>query len=235
MYPLLLKGGSDEVMAMTLDLALAFGIPMAVGAAVLATPILHILNPTYLDASTALGILAIAALVNTVSSVFDQTLIGKDRVDVDESAKLRDYLRSSILFVAMVDLALAATYLFSVYLTTTYGLSAGLSIGATLDVWALAQLGVFTFFIFVKAARIRRVGKLTIPRSVGYYVVGAGIMAAVLVLLEPFILYHKGTFFLAFELVLVSGVGLVAYGAFVLALDKNLRGFFRRAIREGFV
>jgi O-antigen/teichoic acid export membrane protein len=235
MYPLLLKGGSDEVTAMTLDLALAFGIPMAAGAALLATPILHILSPTYLDASTALGILAIAALVNTVSSVFDQTLVGKDRVDVDESAKFSDYLRSSILFVAVVDLALAATYLFSVYLTTTYGLRAGLSIGATLDVWALAQLGVFTFFIFVKAARIRKVGKLIIPRSIGYYVVGAGIMAIVLRLLEPFILYHQGTFFLAFELVLVSGIGLAAYGGFVLALDKDLRDFARRALKEGFV
>ncbi len=71
MYPLLLKGGSDEVTAMTLDLALAFGIPMAVGAAVLASPVLHLLNSKYLDASTALGILAVAALVNTVSVVFD--------------------------------------------------------------------------------------------------------------------------------------------------------------------
>jgi len=237
MYPLLLKGGSDEVTAMTLDLALAFGIPMAVGAALLATPILHILSSgtTYLDASTALGILAFAALVNTVSSVFDQTLIGKDRVDVDESAKFSDYLRSSILFVALVDLALASTYLFSVYLTATYGLRAGLSIGATLDVWALAQLGVFTFFIFVKAARIRKVGKLIIPRSIGYYIVGAGIMAIVLYVLKPFILYHQGTFFLAFELVLVSGIGLAAYGGFVLALDKDLRDFTRRALKEGFV
>ena len=234
MYPLLLKGGSDEVTAMTLDLALAFGIPMAVGAAVLATPVLHILNDTrYLDASTALGILAIAALVNTVSYLFDQTLLGKDRVDVDESAKFGDYLKSSILFVAKVDLALSGVYLVAVYLTVTYGLSAGLSIGSTLDVWALAQLGVFTFFIFVKAARIRREGKLIVPPSIGYYVAGAAIMAAIIYLLEPFIVYGRGTFFLALELVVVGGVGLTGYGAFVLALDKTLRDLLRRALREG--
>jgi O-antigen/teichoic acid export membrane protein len=235
MYPLLLKGGSDEVTAMTLDLALAFGIPMAVGAAVLARPVLYLLNSAYyLDASTALGILAIAALVNTVSAIFDQTLLGKDRVDVDESAKFGDYLKSSILFVAKVDLALSVVYLFSVYLTVTYGLAAGLTIGSTLDVWALAQLGVFTFFIFVKAARIRKMGKLIVPRSIGYYVVGAGIMAAVVYMLEPFIFYHGGTFFLAFQLVLISVVGVGAYGAFVLALDKTLREFLRKAVREGF-
>ncbi len=133
-----------------------------------------------------------------------------------------------------MDLALSAVYLMAVYLTVTYGLAAGLSIGSTLDVWALAQLGVFTFFIFVKAARIRQVGKLIIPRSIGYYVVGAGIMAAILYLLEPFIYYHGGTFFLAFELVLLGAVGVGAYGAFVLALDKTLRDFVRRALKETF-
>ena len=234
MYPLLLKGGSDEVTAMTLDLALAFGIPMAVGAAALATPILNLLSSKYLDASTALGILAIAALVNTVSSVFDQTLLGRDRVDVDESAKFGDYLKSSILFVAKVDLALSAVYLVAVYLTVTYGLAAGLSIESTLDLWALAQLGVFTFFIFVKAARVRKVGKLVIPRSIGYYVLGAGIMAAIVYALERLISYQGGSLLLAFELFLVGCVGVGAYGAFVLALDKTLRDFLRKVLKDSF-
>jgi O-antigen/teichoic acid export membrane protein len=234
MYPLLLRGGSDEVTAMTLDLALAFGVPMAVGAAVLATPILHILNPTYLDASAALGILAIAALVNTVSSVFDQTLLGKDRVDVDESAKFGDYLKSSIIFVAKVNIALGAVYIATVYFTITGGLAWGLPESTTLNFWALAQLCVLTFFIFVKARRVRRVGKLVVPRSIGYYVVGAGIMAAVLYALQGFIVYGGGTLFLALELIAVSAVGMGAYGAFVLALDKTLRGFLRKALKETF-
>jgi O-antigen/teichoic acid export membrane protein len=234
MYPLLLKGGSDEVMAMTLDLALAFGIPMAVGAAVLANPILHLLNARYLIASTALGILAVSALVNAVSGLFDQTLLGKERVDVNEDAKFGDYLKSSIVFVAKVDLALSVSYLALVYLTVIYGISAGLSIATTLDVWAVAQLAVFTFFVFVKARRIRQLGKLVIPRSIGYYVVGAGIMAVVVYVLKGFIVYGRGTFFLALELVVVCGVGVLAYGAFVLALDKNLREFARRALKETF-
>jgi O-antigen/teichoic acid export membrane protein len=234
MYPLLLKGGADEVTAMTLDLALAFGIPMAVGAAVLAGPILHLLNSQYLDASTALGILAMAALANTVTSFFDQVLIGKDRVDVDESAKFSDYLRSSILFVAKVNLALTVVYLASVYLSVAGGLVFGLPRATTLEVWALAQLGIFIVGILIKARRVSTVGKLIVPRSIGYYVLGAGIMAVILYLLEPFIFYGRGTFFLALELVLVGGFGVGAYAVFVLALDKTLRGILRRALKEGF-
>ncbi len=234
MYPLLLKGSDHKVTVMTLDLALAVGIPMAVGAAVLAKPILHLLNPQYLDASTALAILAIAALGITVSSVFDQVLLGKDRVDVDESAKLRDYLRSSILFVAKVNIALALVYLVAVYASVAGGIAVGLSGAATLDVWALAQLGVFVVSIAVKARRILKGEQLALPSSIGYYVVGAGIMAALLYVLQGFITYGGGTFALAAELVAVSVVGVSVYGAFVLALDKTLRDFVRSALRETF-
>ena len=235
MYPLLLRGGADEVTTMTLDLALAFGIPMAVGAAVLAKPILHLLNSSlYLDASTALGILSMAALSNTVTSFFDQVLLGKDRVDVDESAKFSDYLRSSILFVAKVNLGTVVFYLASVYLSVAVGLAYGLSTATTIELWALAQLAIFIVGILIKARRIRQVGKLTVPPSIGYYVVGAGIMAVVVYLLEPLIAYGKGTFFLAFELVLLGGAALVVYSAFVLTLDKTLREFLRRALGETF-
>jgi O-antigen/teichoic acid export membrane protein len=234
MYPLLLKGSDYKVTAMTLDLALAFGIPMAVGAAVLATPILHLLNPQYLDASTALAILALAALCNTVTSVFDAVLLGKDRVDVDESAKLRDYLRSSILFVAKVNLALGAVYVVAVYVSVAGGLLTGLSDPTTLDVWAAAQLGIFIVSILVKARRIRKTDSLVVPRSVGYYVMGAGIMAALLYSIQRFVAYSGGTLFLTLELVVLCAVGAGVYGAFVLALDRTLRNFLRRALKETF-
>jgi len=234
MYPLLLKGGGDKVTAMTIDLALAFGIPMAVGAAVLATPILHLLNAQYLDASTALGILAIAALVYTVSAVFDQTLLGKDRIDVDESAKFADYLKSNIVFVAKVNIAMSAVYISVVYLTVTGGLASGLSTPTILEIWAVAQLGVFTLFVIVKARRVHTVGKLVYPTSLGYYIVGAGLMAAILYVLQRFIVYGEGTFYLALELVAVGVLAVGAYGAFVLALDKTLRAFLSKALRESF-
>lgn len=233
-YPLLLKGGGDNVTAMTIDLALAFGIPMAVGAAVLANPILHLLNADYLDASTALGILALAALVFTVSTIFDQTLLGKDRVDVDESAKFGDYLKSNILFVAKVNIAMSVVYIAAVYLTVTGGLASGLPRTTILEIWALSQLGVFILFVFVKARRVHTVGKLVYPSSIGYYVAGAALMAAILYVLQRFIVYGEGTFFLALELVAVGVLAVGAYGAFVLALDKTLRGFLRKALKESF-
>jgi O-antigen/teichoic acid export membrane protein len=234
MYPLLLKGGSDEVTSTTLDLTLAFGIPMAVGAAVLASPILRVLNPVYLDASAALAIMALGALVITISTVFDQTLLGKDRVDVEESATFGHYLRSSLLFVAKVNIALNAAYLAAVYITVFEGIRIGLSTPATLDIWALSQVGVYSFFAFIKLRRIMRLGKLMVPRSIGFYAIGAVIMAGVIYFLEGLIAYGGGTFFLAAELVVVSVIGFGVYSAFVLAVDKELREVARAILKKTF-
>lgn len=232
MYPLLLKGGDYRITATTMDLALAFGIPMAVGVAVLAVPVLYLLNPQYVDASTALAVLAIAALGNTITSVFDQVLLGQDRVDVDESAKFRDYLRSSILFVAKVNLVTSAIYVGTVYASVAGGLAAGYSTATSLEIWALSQLMVFIISILIKARRIRKTEKALVPASIGYYAAGSAIMAVVLYLLQGLISYEVGTLFLTLELVAVGGTGAAVYAAFVLALDKPMRMFVRRAVRE---
>lgn len=232
MYPLLLKGGSDDVAMMTLDLTLVFGIPMAVAAAVLASPILHLLNPQYADASTALAILAITAVFITVASVFDALLIGKDRVDVNEDSNFAAYLRSSIVFVAKANIALATAYLVLVFSSVYAGIALGLSRGETIDLWAVSQLAVFIASISVKARRVRSVGNVTVPRSLAYYIGAAVVMAGVLYLLEPLIVYGKGTFYLAGELVLVGVAGLAVYAAIVLALDRTMRQFLARALRQ---
>jgi O-antigen/teichoic acid export membrane protein len=230
-YPLLLKGGSDEVSSMTLDLALAFGIPMAVGAAVLATPILHLLNNDYLDANIALGILAISALFVTISTLFDFILLGKDKVDIDESAKFRDYFKSTIMFVGEVNIVLGIIYLAAVFTIVEVGIASGLTTASIIDLWGVAQLGCYVFFISIKARRIRALGKLPLPPSIFYYVVGSGVMAVVLYVLMGYIGYVRGTFFLTFELVLVALAGTIAYGAVVLTFDRRLRDFVLTAVR----
>ncbi|MDG6915700.1 MAG: hypothetical protein JRN58_02230 [Nitrososphaerota archaeon] len=231
-YPLLLKGGGDHVASMTLDLTLAFGIPMAVGAAVLATPILHILNAQYADASTAMGILAFAALSFTVSSVFDQVLLGRDRVDVDESARFGDYLRSSILFVAKTNIAVGVVYLSLVYVSVAGGLSLGLPTRSILDAWAVAQLSIFLLAILVKSRRVRKTTKIVVPSAIGHYALGALGMAAAVYLLEPLVTYGRGTYLLAFQLALIGGAGVLVYAGLVLGMDRELREFARRALRE---
>ena len=234
MYPLLLRGGDHSVTARTLEFALLVGIPMATGGAALAKPILYFLNPVYADGSLALSILCFAVLVNTVSMVFDQTLSGRDKVDVDESSRFRDFLGSNLLFVAKVNLAVGVTYVAAVYAVVAVGLSSGLSVPAVLELWATAQLLIIGGFVLVKLKRIGLIGQPTFARSELYYAAGALVMGVSLWLLGGLIQYKVGSLRFALELGAVSLTGLGIYGAFVLAVDDKLRALARRVVRETF-
>ena len=230
LYPLLLRGGSDELTAATLDLTLLFGVPMAVGAAALAKPILFVLRPAYTEASTALTILAFAALVNSVSLILDQNLMGRDRVDADEKATFRHYLGSSIFFVSMVDLATAATYLASIYAVVSLGTANGWTRPTIIEAWAVAQLVVFSAFASIKAARARRAGRMVVARSLLNYIVGSALMGAFLAFAARSVDYGLGTLPFALELLGLGAAGVAIYTAYVLATEPSVRRLARFAL-----
>jgi O-antigen/teichoic acid export membrane protein len=232
LYPLLLRGGgSDELPSITLDLSLLFGIPLAAGAAALAKPILFVLKPTYVEGSTALMILAFAALVSALGIFLDQTLMGKATVDTDDSAKFVHYVRSDLFFVFLVNIGATVVYIVSVYLIVVAGKSDGTNFGPTLDLWAVAQLVVFSSFVAVRVVRVRTRVKLVLRPAFVKYVAGSAIMAAFLY--SASLLLNYGTRSVEFgeEVAAIGAVGMVIYFGFVFATDGEFRRLTRRLLR----
>jgi O-antigen/teichoic acid export membrane protein len=232
LYPLLLRGGgSDELPTITLDLSLLFGIPLAVGAAALAKPILFILKPTYAEGSTALMILAFAALVASVGYFLDQTLSGRVTVDADDSARFTHYIHSDLFFVFLVNLGSTVTYIVAVFLIVFTARPQGTNFAPTLDLWAIAQLVVFSVFMVIRIPRVRRGGKLSLRPSFPKYVTGAILMGAFLALTSSYLSYGARSFEFGAEVVAIGLTGAVIYFGFVLATDATFRRLTRRLLR----
>jgi O-antigen/teichoic acid export membrane protein len=232
LYPLLLRGGgSDELPTITLDLSLLFGIPLAVGAAALAKPILFILKPTYTEGSTALMILAFAALVASVGYFLDQTLSGRVTVDADDSARFTHYIHSDLFFVFLVNLGSTVTYIVAVFLIVFTAKTQGTNFAPTLDMWALAQLIVFSVFMVIRIPRVRKGGKLSLRPSFLKYVAGAILMGAFLALTSSYLGYEARSFEFGAEVVVIGLSGAVIYFGFVLATDATFRRLTRRLLR----
>ncbi len=229
LYPLLLRGGagSEELPTITLDLSLLFGIPMAVGAAVLAKPILFVLNPKYVVSTTALEILAFAALVNAMAVILDQILWGRERVDVDESAGFSHFLHSDLFFVFLVETGSAVTYLVAVFVIVLTGNASGTSQTTIIDLWAAAQLVVFSVFVAARVVRIRKRGKLSLRPSFAYYVAGSAIMGIFLAVAGGLLDYSLHALAFGEEVAAIALTGFAIYFAFLLATEKD----FRRLVR----
>jgi O-antigen/teichoic acid export membrane protein len=229
LYPLLLRGGagSEELPSITMDLSLLFGIPMAVGAAVLAKPILFVLSPKYVQSSTALTILSFAALVNAMAIILDQVLAGRETVDADEAAGFRHFLHSNLFFVFLVNIGSAATYVVSVFVIVLAGASDGATAQTTIELWSAAQLIVFSVFVTARVVRIRKSGKLSLRPSFIKYVAGSTVMAAFLALAEETLSYSGHAIPFAEELAAIALCGVAIYFGILFVSERT----FRRLVR----
>ncbi len=96
LYPKLLAERKKEDITASLRMVLLFAIPMAAGAIVLSDSYIIIMKSIYRDASIVLSILAIDALIVTVSVFFNSVLFGLERVDESAGISFRVLVKSQL-------------------------------------------------------------------------------------------------------------------------------------------
>lgn len=238
LYPLLLKGGSDEVPNATLDLVLLFGVPMATGVIFLSPRLLMVLNPVYVaagaDMSVSLGILGVAGLVVAVSGLIDSTLIGREKADLREDRGIASYMKSDFAFVSKVNIAGAAAYVGSVVAEVWAGVAMGVSVTLLVTVWASIQLLIMCTTLAVKVRRVRKVVRLQFPRELWYYLGSSLVMAAALFFLQSaFLLGGEDRLLYGIKTMAVVIAGAAVYFGFLSAINPRVRALGAALLRGG--
>jgi O-antigen/teichoic acid export membrane protein len=228
LYPLLLRGGGERLPSVTVEFSLLFSLPMAVGCFVLAGPLLFIFGGKYLPGALGLAIMAPMFVFTTISGIIDQTLLGTEKVDIGERPSFARLLRSNLLFVPVVNILYAASYLASMFATLSYSFSAGFGTSISIGYWASVQLIVTLAFVLVKARRARRYAKLMPGISVAYYILAAAVMGGVVYLLSGAVVQQGlGAVSYGARLVGVVAVGAAVYFGVVYVIDSRFRDLAR--------
>jgi hypothetical protein len=228
LYPLLLRGGSEEAPDTTLDLILLFGIPMAAGVVALAPQLLSVLSTAYVSAgnnvSPALATIGVAALVSAISGFFDSIILAKERADLEETRSFSTYMRSGFSFVSKVNIAVAVVYIISVVSAARLGVLGWLGLSNVVLLWAGFQLTIWTAGAAIKLRRVRRVAKLSFPREALNYLVVAAAMATLVYLLTViFPGTGIGRFANGLRVAGIVGAGGVFYFGVLSAVDSRFR------------
>jgi O-antigen/teichoic acid export membrane protein len=224
LYPLLLKGGDQRLPAVTMEFALLFGIPMAVGLGVLAGPMLFLFGEKYLPAALAMGVLSAMFVFTTMSNIVDQTLLGTENADVSEAPSFRSLARSNLIFVPVANILFGAAYVVVMFVVLYYSFANGFSVTATTVAWAIVQFGATLVFLGVKARRAVRYAKLMPGISVAWYLLAGGAMGIVVYLLWG-VIGDQGVTTVAYgaRLLVATAVGAAVYFGGVYALDSKFR------------
>ena len=233
LYPLLLRGGSERLPAVSMEFALLFAIPMAGGCVALAGPILYIFGSKYEASSLGLAILASMFVFTVISGIVDQVLQGTEKADVGQRPKFWALIRSNLLFVPVANVLFGVFYVSSLYVALSYASTSGLSTSSTIELWAVVELSATVAFMLAKAWRARRFGKLMPGRSVLCYLIGTVVMGVFSYLVAgAFVSETAGTLSYGLHLLGVVVSGAAVYFGVVYILDAKFRslalGFRRR-------
>jgi hypothetical protein len=110
LYPKLLSGGDARDVETSFKLVLMFAVPSAVGALILAEPLLKVLGYKFVEAATILRLSTLTALLGCIIGVLGSVIIGTEKVDI-EDASFKKLLRSRLFLLPTLSYVQALIYL----------------------------------------------------------------------------------------------------------------------------
>ena len=223
LYPRLLANKSLEDVTTSLKLVLMFAIPMAAGVMAIPDSFLTILKEQYAEAAPLLLILAIDALVLTISGFYQYVLFGVEKLDEKATIPIRQLVKSDIFKVFTLSyIHSAITLPLAYYVLTNF--ASGQTVQAAMYVAAITMTTRLAMFI-VLFILVRRTIKVIVPwKSIGKYVYAGAIMGSALYLIP-----HPTRI----ALILVTAVaGGILYLALLLAIDKEARTLIKSILQE---
>ena len=214
LYPKLLSNRRSEDVTTSLKMVLMFAIPMTAGAIALSDSYIIIMRSEFMDAQFVLVVLAIDALVATVSVFFSSVLFGVEKVDEKAKISFMDLFKSRLFVLfSLTYVHSAITLPTAFYVLTNYAQNQPMQ--AALYVSIINSSARFAMFLILYAI-VRKMIKIDIPwRNIAKYVFASAVMATIL-----FIIPHPARLSLTLG---VTAIGGIIYLTLLIAIDKETR------------
>ena len=110
LYPKLLSGGSEQDVETSFKLVLMFAIPSAIGALILAEPLLRIFKREFVEAAIIIQVNVLTVLLTCVVGILNFVIIGTEKVDT-EDATFKKLLKSRLFLLPTLSYIRALVYL----------------------------------------------------------------------------------------------------------------------------
>ena len=141
-YPKLIATGKNEIAVENLKRSLYFAIPILAANIVFVKPILHVVNPIYIDGVYIVIIISIRAFVNIFMGFFFTILEGKESIDENKNATFKQYIHSNLFLKPTLLIALSVAYVGSLVIFLVFFKTPEMSEIFLVMIWALILLAM---------------------------------------------------------------------------------------------
>jgi len=234
LYPKLLATEKKIIAEDNLKKFLYFAIPMVVGSIVFAKPALNILNPIYVDGFLIVYFLSIRVLVNLLSSRFFSILLAYEKIDLNENASIKEYIKSKLFLVPTIGIINFGSYIvvLTIFLLTIE--SSNFSEVDLVTIWSAILLIVSIPFLIFGIIYVKKLHGIELP----YVSMMKFFMAATCAGIVSYIIqidnleFSKSIYDFLPQLIPIIIVGGIIYFGITYIIDKSTRELFQKIINE---
>ena len=233
-YPKLLEGKEMGSIIQNNILLLSFvAIPLATISIFFAKPGAYAVNPLYVDAYPAIIFMTFRTILFTFTVPFAQFLTGSEKVDTNQNATFKDYIKSKLFTVFSIRVIQYSLYLIS--LTIVLLLVSSSSTDSELVVyWSIVWLGVeipFSVYFYILIKKNFKF-KLEIKPVIKYIFVSIITIGFSYYLSLEFLEFNPSLIHFVPNLLLFVGLGLIGYLVLTYFIDEKTKKLVNSIINE---
>lgn len=232
-YPLYIKllgGGKKEDVFITTRLLLLFTIPMSIGIFILAKPLLYLLNPEYIISEKILQILVFYSVSMVISSIFDNIILGMEKIDVMEEVEHKKLFFSGLFKLPTINFVRIITYIFSLGLITIIFWNKEMPLEQFGEFWALILLITSIPITFWKWQIARKIITIRFPwKNIVRYFIASAIMGIIVISLSQLLSYEPEILEFFPQLLAIIIISIITYFGILMLIDKETKEMIKSA------
>ena len=234
LYPMLLGGGKKSSLKDNLTHVFYFAFPLTAICIVFARPALFTLNPAYEIAVPVVLAIIPVTFLRTISAIFSQALSGIERVDVNEEASLKDYIKSKLFVIPTLVNIHRGIYLaiFIIFLIIIVPLNYS-ELEIVMYWGIILSITQVPFTIYLYFLTRKEFNKIFDTKPIIKYIISTSIVFSVInLVMDRFLIYHIEIFNFLPSVLFYLFLSVLGYLGITYAVDQNTRKLVKAIIRE---
>lgn len=228
LYPKLLATGKKEFAEENLKIVMYFAIPFLGASVVFAKPLLHILNPIYIDGVTIVLFLALRAFVTILMDIFFGVLKAYEKVDIDKQASFKQFVRSRLFFLSTLNYILYGSYIVLLVIVIILFYQPENPDWYIVTWWSFVFLIVTIPFMIYGLVAVKKYHGITFPIKETSKFGGATLFSGIIVFYfaENFLVYSQSIWDFLPQILPIIAFGGGIYFGITYLIDKSTRKLF---------
>jgi len=234
LFPKLLSNARNEIAEENFKRTMYFAIPLLGATIVFAKPIMHVLNPVYVEGYFIGILITLRSFSSMVMGFFLGIFESFETVDLDKQAHFRKYVRSNLFLTPTLMLILSGTYIIGLTIFLFLPVTDHMNDIDLVTVWSYILLFVTIGFTIITIILVKKKYAISIPlKEIGKYSI-VTLLTSLLIyyIVETYLEYSKSVYEFIPQLIPIIIFGGLVYFGITYVIDNSTKILFKSIFKE---